>query len=223
MEDTIIKKNLVLVLFMVVLLAGRAFAQEENKHQSGDVLIGLNFGFGITPNMFGFFKNLDAGKIPQGNYAYIIDFGITGDFYIFNWLSVNTGLLLHHDIYVLLDRDISGDYGISDIAMAPLCLTIPISAHVNIPKVEWLYAGIGLNLNIPLMGMFDSTVKSIRGIDVDTKGDFFVGMPIDFGFDFIRPGKGGARFFFRITPEFHKKGTTVPIGFIWQIWNWKVK
>jgi hypothetical protein len=47
-------------------------------------------------------------------------------------------------------------------------------------------------------------------------------LPIDFGFDFIKAGKGGSRFFFRVTPEFHKNGTTIPIGFIWQIYNWKI-
>jgi hypothetical protein len=216
------KKKLVLVLLMVVLLAGGAFAQEENIHQPRDVLIGLNFGLGITPNMFEPFRNM--GEISQRNYAIICDFGITVDFYRFNWLSVNTGLLLHPDIYAL-DQDSSNDYIYSDAE--PLCLTIPIAAHVNIPKAEWLYVGIGLSLNIPLFGMFDYTRNSSGN-----RGEFFLGLPIDFGFDFIKsgngfdltkPGGGGARFFFRITPEFHERGTTVPIGFIWQIWNWKVR
>jgi hypothetical protein len=214
------KKNLVLVLVMVVLLTGGAFAQEESKHQQFDVLIGLNFGLGITPSMFEASNGPEEAKIPKGNYAVICDFGITGDFYLFNWLSVNTGLLLHPGEYLFLDHDLRG-YGILDVVAAPLCLTIPISAHVNIPKAEWLYAGIGLSLNIPLFSMVDSATGS--EIYIDTKSDFFIGLPIDLGFDFIKPDKGGARFFFRITPEFHKKGTVVPIGFIWQIWNWKVK
>ena len=218
------KKKLVFVLLMVALLAGGAFAQED-KHQPFDVLIGLNSGSGITPNMFSLFGDLSSGKIPKGNYAIIMDFGITGDFYLFSWLSFSSGLLLHPDIYVLLDQDFTSkeSIDISDIAATPLCLTIPIAAHVNIPKVEWLYAGMGLSFNFPIMGMLDSVAASQGGMDIDSKGDFFIGLPIDFGFDFIKPGNGGARFFFRITPEFHKKGTTVPIGFIWQIWNWKVK
>ena len=215
------KKNFVLAPLMAALLVGGVFAQEEHKHQPFDVLIGLNFGFGISPNMFEIPKSISDQKIPQGNYALIFDFGVTGDFYIFNWLSVNTGLLLHPDVYVLLEQDLRGEFEFTDIAATPLCLTIPFAAHVNIPKVEWLYAGIGLSINLPLFGMLDSTLKDVGGLDIDTKGDPFVGLPIDLGFDFIRPGKGGARFFFRITPEFHKRGTTVPIGFIWQIWNWK--
>ena len=212
-----------LVIVLVFTMTGtRVFAQEEHKHQPFDVLIGLNFGFGISPNMFDLFKSLSDKKAPQGNYALIFDYGVTCDFYLFNWLSFNTGLLLHPDIYLLLDQDLSGDYEITDIAATPLCLTIPLAVHVNIPKVEWLYTGIGLSFNIPLFGMVDSTVKSIGGVEVDTKGDAFIGMPIDLGFDFIRPDSGGMRFFFRITPEFHKNGTTVPIGFIWQIWNWRV-
>jgi len=214
------KNNLVLVLLMVVLLVGGAYAQEENKYQPFDVLIGFNFGLGITPNIFGASKRSDEEKIPKRNYAFICDFGITGDFYLFNWLSVNTGLLLHPGVYVFLDHDLSNIFGFFDITAAPLCLTIPIAAHVNIPKAEWLYAGIGLSLNIPLFSMLGPAMDG--EFYIDTKGNYFIGLPIDLGFDFIKPGRGGARFFFRIAPEFHKKGTVVPIGFIWQIWNWKV-
>ena len=123
------KKKLVLTLLIAALMAGRAFAQEEQKqeeqkqeelkHQPFDVLVGLNFGLGISPNMFGLFESITKGQIPQGNYALIFDFGITGDFYVFNWLSVNTGLLLHPDIYVLLNKELSGEFELSDIAATP--------------------------------------------------------------------------------------------------------
>jgi hypothetical protein len=59
-------------------------------------------------------------------------------------------------------------------------------------------------------------------IEFGTKGKFFVGLPIDIGFDFIRAGRGGARLFFRLTPEFHENGTAIPIGLVLQVWNWKV-
>ncbi|MDR1315864.1 MAG: hypothetical protein LBK13_03225 [Spirochaetales bacterium] len=218
------KKGL-LVLVLAGVLAGVIFAQEENKtpaavhkHQPFDMLLGLNYGLGITPNIGDWANVLGGGDtFPKGNYALAFDFGLTYEFYIFNWLSANTGLLLHPDIYLILDQDLnSDDIELTDIAASPFCLTIPIAAHVNIPKVEWLYAGIGLSLNIPISGIFDGLAGT------DTKGDFFVGLPIDLGFDFIRPGRGGMRFFFRITPEFHEKGTAVPIGFIWQIYNWKL-
>jgi hypothetical protein len=182
------------------------------------MLLGINAGMGITPNMGELFSEVSNNRIPKGNYAITFDFGLTYDFYLFNWLSFNTGLLLHPDIYLVLDQDFNNVDSFTDIAATPLCLTIPFAAHVNIPKVEWLYAGIGLSLNIPVTSMLDGTVD----LGVDTKGDFFVGLPIDIGFDFVKPGRGGGRFFFRITPEFHENGTAVPIGFMWQIYNWKL-
>lgn len=205
------KKSLI-VLALAVVIAGGAFAQKEHKHQPFDVLLGLNFGMGISPNIGSLFNE----EIPTGNYAIAFDFGLTGDFYLFNWLSFNTGLLLHPDIYLTLKQDVDVE-NFTDIAATPLCLTIPLAAHINVPNVEWLYAGIGLALNFPIKSLLDSVVE-----DIDTKGDFFVGLPIDIGFDFIKQGGGGMRFFFRITPEFHENGTAVPVGFIWQIWNWKI-
>jgi hypothetical protein len=217
------KKKSILVLVLAVFVAGGVFAQEASetpevvhKHQPFDMLLGLNFGLGLTPNIGDFFDVADEDGMPKGNYALAFDFGLTYDFYLYNWLSFNTGLLMHPDIYLILDQDFKGVTSFTDIASAPFCLTIPLAAHVNIPKVEWLYVGIGLSLNIPLFGMLDSVGS------IDTKGDFFVGLPIDIGFDSVKPGRGGGRFFFRITPEFHKKGVAVPIGFIWQIYNWKI-
>lgn len=216
------KKGLLILVLAGVLAAG-IFAQEEgeksaavHKHQPFDMLLGLNYGAGITPDIGDLFSVISDSRIPKGNYALVFDLGLTYDFYLFSWLSFNTGLLLHPDIYLVLDQDLNGIDSFTDVAASPLCLTIPFAAHINIPVVEWLYAGIGLNLNIPVSGIFDG----LAGID--TKGDFFVGLPIDVGFDFVRPGRGGMRFFFRVTPEFHKKGTAVPIGFMWQIYNWKI-
>jgi len=213
-------KNKLLILVLAVCITGGLFAQgadsdSVHKHEPFDMLIGINFGLGLTPNIFSAFS---GGDISKGNYALVFDFGLTFDFYLFNWLSFNSGLMLHPDIYLILDQNWDDDnISFTDIAATPLCLTIPLMAHVNVPYVEWLYAGIGLNLNFPITSLLDSVAK-----DVDTKGDFFVGVPIDIGFDMIKPGKGGSRFFFRITPEIHKKGTAIPIGFIWQIYNWKI-
>jgi len=213
----------ILAIVLLFTMAGTgAFAQNDHKHEQFDVLIGINYGFGISPNVFGLLKSLSRGDdIPRGNYAFIMDLGVTADFYIFYWLSVNAGVFFHPDFYVLLDHNLSGSFEFTDIAYTPLCLTIPISVHVNIPKVEWLYMGAGLTLNIPLFGILE-----ISGYSYDpgynTKGDFFYGLPVDLGFDFIKSGRGGMRLFFRITPEFHKKRTALPIGLIWQIWNFKI-
>jgi hypothetical protein len=210
-------KNGVLALVLASVLGSGLFAQEYlHKHQPFDMLLGFNYGAGITPNIGELSEELSNSRIPQGNYAVLFDLGLTYDVYLFNFLSFNTGLLVHPDIYLILDQDLYGVDSFTDVAASPICVTIPLAAHVNIPKVEWLYAGIGVSLNFPIAGIFDE----VAGID--TKGDFFVGLPIDIGFDFISPGKGGGRFFFRITPEFHERGTAVPIGFIWQIYNWKI-
>jgi hypothetical protein len=218
-ETKVIKKNLSVLVF-AVFVAGGIFAQEKPdvvyKHQSFDMLIGINWGLGLTSNIGDFFNV--SGGMPEGNYAFTSDFGLTYDFYLFNWLSFNTGLLLHPDIYAILDQKFDAADKFTDVAATPVCLTIPLAAHVNIPMVEWLYAGIGLNLNIPISSMLDQTGTA----EIDTKGDFFVGLPIDIGFDLVKPGRGGGRFLFRITPEFHEKGTAVPVGFIWQVYNWKI-
>ena len=222
-------RKVVLVLVLAGMLAGvggGVFAQDEDgeevvhKHKPFDMLLGLNYGMGVTPNIGELLSG--STSIPKGNYAFIVDVGLTYDFYLFYWLSFNTGFMLHEDTYLLLDQNFENTGKLSDILATPLCITIPIGAHFNIPKVEWLYAGISLTLNIPIASLLDSASSGTGLEKVDTKGDFFVGLPIDIGFDFIKPGRGGGRFFFRITPEFHEKGTTVPIGFIWQLHNFKL-
>jgi hypothetical protein len=216
-EQQMAKKGL-FVLVSACFIAGGVFAQDSDavhKHEPFDMLLGVNLGLGITPNIGDLFS-ISSGVLPKGNYALTFDFGLTYDFYLFNWLSFNTGLLLHPDIYAILNQDLNGVDSYADVAATPLCLTIPFAVHVNVPKAEWLYVGVGLTLNLPVSGMLDE----VTGID--TKGDFFVGLPVDLGFDYIKAGKGGGRFFFRITPEFHKKGTVLPIGFMFQMYNWKI-
>jgi len=71
--------------------------------------------FEISPNMFGLFGNLSKGEIPQGNYAITFDLGVIGDFYLFRWLSFNTGLFVYPDIYVLLNSKLIGDFKIGDM------------------------------------------------------------------------------------------------------------
>jgi hypothetical protein len=216
-------------LFYIVALLGvitkAIFAQEVNsdttaqdekiyRHQQFDMLIGINAGFGgmMTGGI------LDGKK---GTLALSFDIGLNYDFYVLDWVSVNTGLLLHPEGHLVLDKDVAKidhkDFNMVDYAAMPLCLTIPIAVHINIPCADWLYTGLGLNINIPLVSLLDSA-----NLDIDTKGDVFLSLPIDLGFDMIRADKGGARFFFRVTPTFLAKGVVVPVGFIWQIYNWKI-
>jgi len=221
------KRSSMLALLLAAVVGAGAFAQEQ-KHRPFDVLLGFNLGSGISPG-FGelLFSSISDQTIPKGAYAVTFDAGVTADFYLFNWLSFTSGLLLHPDIYLTLDQELTGVKKFTDIAATPLCLTIPLAAHVNVPKVEWLYLGLGLNLNLPLVSMLDAAVDTVSettgvNLDIDTKGKFFVGLPIDVGCDFVEPGGGGTRLFLRVTPEFHEKGTAIPIGIVWQVWNWKL-
>jgi hypothetical protein len=210
-------KRKVFAMVLAVSIGSGLFAQ---KYEPFDMLVGLNLGMGITPSFSGLMMSMSENEIPHGNYALIFDVGLSYDFYLFNWLSFNTGLFFHPDLYIILDQNLKNVENFTDVMATPLCLTIPLMAHINVPILDWLYAGIGLSLNFPLVGMLDNVMQD-QGVEgFDSKGPFFVGLPIDIGFDFVKAGKGGGRFFIRITPEFHEKGTTVPIGFMWQINNW---
>jgi hypothetical protein len=241
-------KKLFCLLVLVAALSTTAFAQ---RHYSGDLLVGVNLGLGVSPNIGSLFSglgesggstpsNLNAA-FPKENYAITADFGATVDYYLFDWLSFSSGILAHPDVYMLFDQDF-GSLNLEELLETgvvnnfkgvfgmPICLTIPLMAHVNLPWVDWLYLGAGINLNIPLMTLplgdaLEGLTNNDAGLTIDLgnlKGDFFIGIPIDVGFDFISPDGGGMRFILRATPEIHAKGTTVPIGFVWQIWNWKV-
>jgi hypothetical protein len=219
-------KRVFFVLLFAALAAGWAGAEENSgarpiahKHNRFDLLLGMNLGIGMTANYGDLANAPSAGgpiKIfPKGNYAFIADIGISIDLYLSSWLSLNTGLYLHPDLYYISDTKTIA-YDLRDVMWAPICATIPIAAHINIPKVEWLYAGMGLTINIPIIEM----PGGMKG--VDRKGKSFLGMPIDIGFDFTKPNRNGSRFFFRFTQEFHEGGTVVPVGVIWQIHNWQL-
>ena len=225
------KKGL-LVLILMILIAGSVFAQYGSgipKHEPFDMLLGLNVGGGFTwwelPNLF--------GGLKKGNYGGYFSLGATFDFYLFNWLSFTSGMLYQPNMFILLDYDFGDSLfdalddedfdfdtlvdDLGDAAFLPAVLTIPLMVHVNIPAVDFLYVGAGININIPLIDKFYAN---------DTKRGVFIGFPIDFGFDFMKPDRGGPRFFMRVTPEFHggfgnTSKMTVPIGLVWQITNFK--
>ena len=213
-------KKVLLLLILVTLLSGSILAAQEHRHESGNMLLGIDFGLGLTPSFFSAVSATDT--IPAGNYAITFDFGVNFDYYLFYWLSFSSGLFSHTGIYLLWDKPlpVDGDFTLTDWAKTPICFTIPLMAHINIPHVEFLYLGAGLTFNFPVASILDS--NSDLG-NIDTKGKFFLGLPIDFGFDFVKPGRGGSRFFFRLTPEFHSGGTPVLVGFIWQFYNFKLR
>jgi len=208
-------KKFILIVLMLALLSGTVFAQ---KHNAGEMLLGLNLGTNITPT---FGKVTGSGIPPMGNYAITFSGGLTFDYYLFSWLSLNTGVFSYPGLYLLLDKDITKieweNTKLTDWAKAPVCFTIPIMAHINVPVLTFLYAGIGLNLNFPVSTLVEGDHAG------ETIGGFFLGIPIDLGFDFIKAGKGGGRFMFRMTPEFHSGGTVFLTGFMWQIYNFRLK
>ena len=218
MENVMIKKFF-LISLLITLLSGNAFTL-DSRHQSGDILLGIDLGLGVT----GRFSKITDDVMPKGNYAAIIDAGINVDYYILNWLSVSSGILVRSGIYMLLDMPLTdsnlGAKGLRyvDYARTPICLTIPVMTHVNIPHIDFLYLGAGLNLNFPVASWINSDIPGF-----DTKGKFFLSIPLDIGIDFVKPGKGGWRLMFRATPEFHKGKNPILLGFIWQVYNFKIK
>ena len=193
------------ILILIAVITSAIFARDEspdtlqNKRQPLDNYLGPGLGMGGM--------KLNDGAI------FTIDFGISYDFYLLSWLSINTGIYAHQEIY---HNQPSDDKRIVPKGN-PFCFTIPFGIHINIPKAEWLYTGFNIGLNIPIFDIERST-----DLEAYTKDDFFVSLPVDLGFDLIRPGKGGSRVFFRITPAFHKGGIALPIGLVWQIHNWKI-
>ncbi|MDR1891402.1 MAG: hypothetical protein LBQ48_00075 [Oscillospiraceae bacterium] len=213
-------KRFIAIITLVFALCTGVSAQTgaAHKHEQFDMLLGLNIGIGGIATG----KVLDGGS---GSFALSADAGVTFDFYISNYLSVNTGILLHPEAHLIMEDNMKKNYTagfkLSDYAAMPLCISLPIMAHFNVPRVEWLYLGFGVAINIPLVGMLDSLDDNID-ITIDTKGPVFVSLPIDIGFDLIRHNGNGMRFFFRITPTILEKGAVVPIGCVWQIYNWKI-
>jgi len=183
---------------------------------------GLNVGIGFTPSLFDVFSVKDS--FPKGDYALTFDLGLSYDYYQTGWLSFSAGLNTHFGMYAFLTQDlmVKPNTGFLDIASTPLFLAIPLSAHINIPYVNFLYAGIGVSLNIPLVSIITSDDPEDPR-QPDMSGDVFLGMPIDIGFDLMPEDSGGMRIFFRITPEFHRSGTVVPIGLVWQVFNLKIR
>ena len=201
-------KKLFLLIFFTAIFFTPLFAQnepEENtkeplpkKHQQMDMYFGFSAGA--------------AGMKTSEHGIFTANLGVAYGFYLHKWVSLNTGLLFHTEFYSghnLLTN--------SNPMAAPFCFTLPFGLHFNIPGVEWIYTGVNIAINIPI-----ANLKSSGDHDAFSGNNIFISMPIDFGFDFIQAGKGGSRAFIRITPTFHSGGFIVPVGLVWQIYNWKV-
>ncbi|GHU89293.1 hypothetical protein FACS189476_07980 [Spirochaetia bacterium] len=213
-----------------------------------DVAESLDFGVNeISSNNFSVNATIDLPKFFAT--ARILNLGLSYEYYVFHWMSVGTGLGFGPEVNAVTK---GGRTGITvtgatteDAAMeaaiskalevvhiqAGLFLTIPFNVHFNIPKVEWLYTGLGVEIHIPVSDLgLDSLLPGgiaeyLPGGSI--KGETFVSMPIDFGFDFSRVKNNGkpsrSRLLFRLEPEFFGNGlTSMPVSIVWQSSLWKV-
>jgi hypothetical protein len=195
----VLMKNVFCFLLLVAVFATPIFAEDEspntvqNKHRQFDQYFGLSIGGG--------------GMRMNGSTVITTDVGVTYNVYLFNWFSLNAGFIFHKE---LGERQFTPNGN-------TFCFTVPLGVHFNIPKAEWLYAGINFAVNIPIVDM-----NSPNDQNIFTQNDTFFSMPIDLGFDFMKPGRGGSRLLLTVTPTFYNGGTSVPVGIVWQIYNWKV-
>jgi len=207
-------KKLFIFLMCVAILATSVFAQNEEesigennqlkKHQFLDQYFGLNIGA--------------SGMRTSGHGIFTANLGVNYDFYLHEWVSLNTGFLLHTEFY--FNHNLLTNH---DPMVIPMCFTIPFGVYINIPKVEWLYTGVSVAVNIPIANLQSPKfVTQPEKQNVFGDSSVFISLPIDLGFDFIKHGRGGTRALIRVSPTFHKGGITVPVGFVWQIYNWKV-
>jgi hypothetical protein len=213
-------KKMAGIVFLVVGLSSVGFSQENSsaessqaashRYQPHDMMLGFTSGGSF--NKSGDVYDLKEGFLILDGYM-----GVNYDFYFLNWLSASSGLYLLEHMSIVLKEDLpaNSDISITEIMQTPVCLTIPVSVHVNMPRAEWLYLGVGAHFNIPLFSLLSTTAKA-DGLNLpDTKGSFFVSLPIDIGIDWAK-GTGSRRFVFRITPNFLKSDTLVTFGIMYQ-------
>jgi hypothetical protein len=179
----------------------------------------------------------------------LLSLGVSYEYYVFHWMTVGTGLGFSPEVNTAtkggrssivvtgeMNEDDAKQAAVDEILslvhiQAGLFLTIPFNVHFNIPKVEWLYGGLGLEIHVPISDLgLDSLlpadiIKYLPGGSI--KGETFVSLPIDIGFDLCRVKKNGkpalGRLFFRIEPEFLSGGfVSVPVSLVWQSKLWKL-
>jgi len=194
------------LLFLIIFsfFSGNIFSQ-ENKYDKYEMLIGVGVGLGLTPDLLiDFYRELisydDYYVYPNRNSAFYFEFGLNVDFYLTNYISINTGFTFRPETI----RFKSGpEY------VFPVYVNIPYSVHLNVPNAETLYIGIGVSRYIPVNIIYNNLKQ-------------FIGIPVDIGFDFIKSKRGGRRLLFRMTPEFHEKAVLIPFGIYFQTYNWRV-
>ena len=179
------KGKLFLIFICIFLLCGVVYSQE--KHNAGDMLIGINLDF----YDLGTFFNIHGGT----DFIMYGGMGLTLEYYLLNWFSFSGGIFGHGGVVIHgnnLGFGMEEQNGTASAGGIPFYLHIPIDAHVNIPGISWLYIGTGFSFNIPLFLMKD-TVMDVPA----SKMSSFLGLHGDLGFDFMN--NHGMRVIFRFS------------------------
>ena len=211
-------KKFFLILALATAISGAAFSQ--HKYKAADMLLGIDMAMGVTPNLYKF----TSFPWPKLNLAATFELGLNYDVYLAGWLSLSTGVYGKTGAYFAVKGDVDADHlDLRGFSTTPVCLTFPLTIHINIPYANFFYIGGGGAVNIPLASW--SVTKMNIGdseLSIGGKGSLFFSTPIDFGFDFVKKDKGGGRFIFRFAPEFHKEGIFLPVGIYWQFTNFRI-
>ena len=129
------------------------FAFPDEERRAGEMSLYIN------PIGLGFGKDI----------ASISALGLTYEYYFLDWLSVDGGFLFKLNIDL--------NYGF------PGYILFPISVHANIPKAEWLIAGLGFSFDIPLFCAMPPNVDADGNTWPDAIMAAFFAIHADIGFD----------------------------------------
>jgi hypothetical protein len=235
-----VKKGFLFV-FLMILAAGGVFAQGEatkpHKHEAFDLLVGIGMGFDIGMEKVDY-TSYWGDKDSNLDMYYNANFNVNFDFYMSSWFSVSTGFMFGPSIFTYRRFPYIQEIT-KDGKNVGMYMTIPLSLHINMPYIEWLYLGVGVGFNIPVASFAPFYDKYLI-IQPPYEARYFTSLPLDIGVDYAKKeNRAGGRFIIRITPQFHpyyfdytkydgayaiatKDKVIMTYGIVWQFYNWKV-
>ncbi|MDR0538914.1 MAG: hypothetical protein LBG74_00200 [Spirochaetaceae bacterium] len=212
-------KKLIFFAILTNALALPVFARNvEHNHKPFDMYLGLSLG------LAGMYDG-EPFEFKKGSAVFTVDFGFMYDIYVASCLSFSAGVFLHNHTSLYVKDDLS-KISITDIPslvqmlQSPMCITVPLMAHLNIPPIEWLYVGAGFSINVPFYDMLQAEFKKnqlYKDFLAFESISMFMAVPIHIGFEFFKPDSNISRFYFTITPTFiPKQKTFLPVGIVYQ-------
>lgn len=150
----------------------------------------LDFGYFLGANMYMF--NLPKVRSEGGNGFYTFIVGFTFDFYLLDWLFIDTGLLFSGGRLSYI-RSFQGE---ASQAENVYYLDIPLAVHMNvpIPYLKWIYGGAGLMGHVLIHSNNVEDYKPLKEAPCSYL-DWFV----DVGIDFRSRLFGGPRLISRVS------------------------